>query len=251
MVVYTDGSKGKDSNAAGAGWVGYWGTCKTKIFCGHRRLPNHEVFDAEAREALLGLQTALKDPNAQHSTNLYICLDNLEAVQQLQGQPTGSSQSAIKQFQEAAQTWPFCLRAPNTQPDRVQVKWVPGHTGIIGNEEADKEAKLGCQAPLELPPPPASIAAAKRAAQSVHRRCFAQFWVEKGPKRYKDLGIGIEKRPPELLLPRAALGCLLAARSGHGDFAEYHERFEHDEALLTCSCGCRKEPSHFYYRRKG
>ena len=48
MVVYTDGSKGKDSNAAGAGWVGYWGTCKTKIFSGHAKLPNHEVFDAEA-----------------------------------------------------------------------------------------------------------------------------------------------------------------------------------------------------------
>src|SRR5699024_8508813 len=70
MVVYTDGSKGKDNSVAGAGWVGYWGACKTKIFSGHR---NHEVFDAEARAALLGLQTALKDPNAQHSTDLYIC----------------------------------------------------------------------------------------------------------------------------------------------------------------------------------
>jgi len=111
MVIYTDGSKGKDSNTAPAGWVGYWGSCKTEIFCGRRKLPNHEVFDAEVRGALLGLQTALKDPNAQHSTNLYICLDNLEAVQQHQGQLTGSNQSVFKQFQEVVQTWPFCLRA--------------------------------------------------------------------------------------------------------------------------------------------
>ena len=247
MVVYTDGSKGKDSSAAGAGWVGYWGACKTKIFSGHRKLPNHEVFDAEARGALLGLQSALKDPNAQHSTNLYICLDNLEAVRQLQGQPTGSSQPVFKQFQEAAQTWPFCLRAPNTQPDRVQVKWVPGHSGIKGNEEADKEAKMGCQARLGFPLPPASIAATKRAAQRVHWRAFTQYWSQNAPKRYRDLRIGLEKRPPELHLPRPALGRLLAARSGHGDFAEYHERFKHDDALLTCSCGCRKEPSHFYF----
>jgi len=98
MVVYTDGSKGKDSSAAGAGWVGYSGTSRTKIFHGHTKLPNQEVFDAEARAALLGLQAVLKDPKAQHSTKLYICLDNLEAVQQLQGQPTRSSQSVFITF---------------------------------------------------------------------------------------------------------------------------------------------------------
>src|SRR5699024_8981466 len=40
-------------------------------------------------------------------------------------------------------------------------------------------------------------------------------------------------------------------RSDHGDFAEYHERFKHDEALLTCSCGRRKEPAHFDFCREG
>ncbi|ODM23805.1 hypothetical protein SI65_01394 [Aspergillus cristatus] len=136
MVVYTDGSKEKEDTAAGAGWVGYWDISKTKIFRGHRKLPNHEVFDAEAQAALLGLQAALKDSKAQHSTNIYICLDNLEAVQQLQGQPKGSSQSIFMNFQEAAQTWPQHPRAPGIQSGSVQVKWVPGHTGIEGNEGA-------------------------------------------------------------------------------------------------------------------
>ena len=85
----------------------------------------------------------------------------------------------------------------------------------------------------------------------MHWQVFTHFWSGKAPKRYKDLGIGLEKHPSELLLPRAALGRLLAARSGHGDFAEYHERFKHDDALLTCSCGRRKEPSHFYFCREG
>jgi len=98
-------------------------------------------------------------------------------------------------FQEAARTWPQHPRATGIQPGTVQLKWVPGHTGIEGNDKTDKEAKMGCHASLELPPPPALLAATKRAVQRVHWQCFAQFWAEKAPKRYKDLGISAEKRP--------------------------------------------------------
>jgi len=44
---------------------------------------------------------------------------------------------------------------------------------------------MGCHAPLELTPPSASMAAAKRAAQRVHWQCFAQFWAEKAPRTLK------------------------------------------------------------------
>ncbi len=37
----------------------------------------------------------------------------------------------------------------------------------------------------------------------------------------------------------------MAARSGHGDFADYHERFNHQVALLTCCCATRKSSEHF------
>jgi len=83
MVVYTDGSKGKESKHGRRSWL----AGKTNIFCKHVKLPNHEAFDAEARAALLGLQAALKDPKAQHSTNIYICLDNLEVVSNSEASP--------------------------------------------------------------------------------------------------------------------------------------------------------------------
>lgn len=51
--------------------------------------------------------------------------------------------------------------------------------------------------------------------------------------------------PPELSIPRQQLGHLLAARSGHGDFAEYHRRLKREDALLMCSCGADKTPRHF------
>ncbi len=43
------------------------------------------------------------------------------------------------------------------------------------------------------------------------------------------------------------MGRLLAARSGHGDFADYNEIFNHEDALLTCSCGALKAPEHFTF----
>lgn len=50
--------------------------------------------------------------------------------------------------------------------------------------------------------------------------------------------------PPELHLPRTILHRLLAERSGHGDFTEYHERFGHD-ARPQCKCGKPRTQGHF------
>ena len=49
----------------------------------------------------------------------------------------------------------------------------------------------------------------------------------------------VPAKTKELLLPRFILGKTLAARTGHGDFADYHERFNHEDASLHCRCGAR------------
>lgn len=46
---------------------------------------------------------------------------------------------------------------------------------------------------------------------------------------------------PELKLKKEVFGWrIAAARSGHGHFADYHERFGHDEADYWCKCGKRR-----------
>ena len=60
----------------------------------------------------------------------------------------------------------------------------------------------------------------------------------------------MRRRKPELALPRGLLHNLLAARSGHGDFAAYHRRFQHDNANLLCVCGQEKSPTHFVRCRR-
>lgn len=53
------------------------------------------------------------------------------------------------------------------------------------------------------------------------------------------------RKPPELELPRWLLHRLIAARTGHGDFASYHRRFRHEDAILECVCGQETSPTHF------
>ncbi|EDN95899.1 hypothetical protein SS1G_12104 [Sclerotinia sclerotiorum 1980 UF-70] len=48
---------------------------------------------------------------------------------------------------------------------------------------------------------------------------------------------------------RPRLSHIPPARSQHGDFAAYHERFNHTTAHTLCSCGKRKTPLHFFCKK--
>ncbi len=51
---------------------------------------------------------------------------------------------------------------------------------------------------------------------------------------------------PELNLNRKVLGWLIIDRTGHGHFADYHERFSHEEADLRCRCGQKRSQLHLF-----
>ena len=60
---------------------------------------------------------------------------------------------------------------------------------------------------------------------------------------YMELGLKPTSRAkplPELRLKREVQGWLIAARSGHGHFRAYHERFGHEEKDADCVCGQRR-----------
>ena len=48
----------------------------------------------------------------------------------------------------------------------------------------------------------------------------------------------------ELRLKRKVQGWLTAARSGHGHFSAYHERFGHEETDTHCVCGQKRAQLH-------
>ncbi|KAF6515187.1 hypothetical protein HZS61_005093 [Fusarium oxysporum f. sp. conglutinans] len=105
------------------------------VLDGSGRLSPAEVFDAEAAGALEGLRAALTLEDSA-TQDIIVCLDNLAAATCLRGTPSDSSQDVFLEFQALAASH----RA-------TQVRWVPGHTEIPGNEQADKLAKAGSSAP--------------------------------------------------------------------------------------------------------
>jgi ribonuclease HI len=235
LVVYSDGSLSSEG-AASYGFTIHQNNIP--ISDGSGRLGPAEVFDAEATGALEGLKAAL-NLRELATQNIYICLDNLAAATCLRGTPSDSSQDVFLEFQALA-----------TSHGAIQARWVPGHSDIPGNEQADKLAKAASMLPEPEVAKP-TIAYLRRIARQKPKEAFEAWWSASTPEQYKRLNLmATTGCPPELSLPRAALHHLLAARSLHGDFAAYHEKFDHVNARLVCSCGRRKAPDHIFYCRK-
>ena len=157
----------------------------------------------------------------------------------LRGTPSDSSQDVFLEFQSVAR-----------QHGAVEVHWIPGHADIPGNEEADALAKAGASL-LEPADDAPTLAHLRKTARQRPKEAFKAWWESSAPEQYKDLDlVATTCCPPELALSRPLLHHLLAARTRHGDFADYHERFDHHGARLTCSCGRRKDPTHIFYCRK-
>ncbi|KAL9570491.1 hypothetical protein ACKAV7_005379 [Fusarium commune] len=235
LVVYSDGSLSSEG-AASYGFTIHQD--KVPIFDGSGRLGPAEVFDAEATGALEGLKADL-NLRELATQNIYICLDNLAAATCLRGTPSDSSQDVFLEFQALA-----------TSHGAIQVRWVPGHSDILGNEQADKLAKAASSLPEPEGAKP-TLGYLRRIARQKPKEAVEAWWSASAPEQYKRLNLKATTGcPPELSLPRVALHHLLVARSLHGDFVTYHEKFDHVNARLVCSCGRRKAPDHIFYCRK-
>ncbi|KAI0991345.1 hypothetical protein K3495_g16842, partial [Podosphaera aphanis] len=172
---------------------------------------------------------------------IYVLLDNQAAVSALQ---TGRSCSCIRLVR---------ILQDVARKAKAEIIWVPGHSKISGNEEADAEARAALQKlpPRHTQPGHITLAYFRRLMHQRRQSLIDDWWSSVYPARYRDLDLQMRRRkPPELNLPRRLLHKLIAARTGHGDFAAYHRRFNHINANLNCVCGQETSPTHFIRCRR-
>jgi ribonuclease HI len=156
ISVYLDGSHTNQN--AGYGYAIYFGPILVSKGLGPAGLRT-EVYDAEIMGAVEGLHVALQQHCTSYSTQLVILLDNLAAASLLaNNRPALYRQGLTETFHQLTTQWMESPTALTTPRKPVQVHWIPGHSGIAGNELADRLAKLGATIhDPSIPPSPAYL----------------------------------------------------------------------------------------------
>jgi ribonuclease HI len=211
--------------------------------------PKTEVYDAELMGAVEELRATMNQPCIQYATRLTILLDNLAAASLLaDNRPAPHRCGLTDTFQQLSIQWKEASSLLNLSYKPLEVRWIPGHSGVVGNELADQLAKQGATINgSHIPPSPSYL---RREAKQKLRADTSAAYIKTASQAYHDLNIRPHTKhshAQEHNLPRWILGRLIAACTGHEDFAAYHERFHHSDYLATCSCNRLKSPTHFFF----
>jgi len=143
---------------------------------------NQEAFDAECAALATALEVAAKRRTGPKAVTIFT--DAQAAMARIASEEPGPAQ----QYARQARKWIAKLRKRDRNL-RIEFRWYPAHSGVAGNEEADKWAKQAAEEPdtrgvewmgnkdrygRRLMPPPRSLANLKR---EILERKWEEAWT--------------------------------------------------------------------------
>jgi ribonuclease HI len=235
LRIYTDGS-GIDGHVGAAAFCP--NTMQTESqYLGSEE--EHNVYTAETTAFELAANIANTSPPA--FTKCVIYADSQAAIKGISNPNKQSGQgvliSAINKIELLV----------NTRNMRTEIKWIPGHKDITGNETADKAAKQAAKSKGEDPTIPKSTHKSLKSARSVLiKRAITHDWSASWKSRTHDAkqlrritnkpnvtcGIKLYKA----INTRHQAAQLARLRTGHCSLNQFLHRFGFEDSPM-CECG--------------
>lgn len=194
---------------------------------------NVTVFQAEVFAVLKALQQCLASEISQQ--NIVICSDSQAAIRAICSAYVNSG--LVKECQAVLQEV--------AKQNMIDIVWVPGHSGVPGNEAADQLARNGSSKLPCAPEPVLKIASSSviRAIENELMHRFRQHWKEQSLRQSKVFLKGpCKKMTRQLLqLKRSDLRVLTALLTGHGPFYRHLYNMGLSETPLCRFCELEDE----------
>jgi ribonuclease HI len=250
VQVYTDGS-GKDGMIGAAAVLFRNGRKRRSLRLLMGTDKEHTVPEAEGVGLVMGLDLIRQESAVGRAS---MSADNVSSISRAASTAAAPAQYIWEMFHDR---WKMTKNKHRRL--RLTIRWVPGHEGVRGNEEADRLAKLaieeGSSDRAKIPAPlrkklPRSKAALWRTAKGELEKRAQKVWGD-SPRHRKMAKVDAKMPSKGYLklveeLPRRKASLLFQLRSGHVPLRAHLYRITRAEAPNCEKCHGAVESVHHY-----